>query len=90
MYFVEEFAMWFKLLINNENTLLIEDSIETAANQINFGLENYQKFKVDYKRFRESFDKYNKPKLKKFLLTFIENKDSSENDFWYLDDLILD
>ena len=76
-------------LFNNENTLFIEDSIETAANQINFSLENYQKFKVDYKKIqREFFDKYNKPKLKKFLLSFIENKDSSENDFWYLDDLI--
>ena len=76
-------------LFNNENTLLIKDSSETAANQINFGLENYQNLKLIIK-FRESFDKYNKPKLKKFLLTFIENKDSSENDFWYLDDLILD
>ncbi len=76
-------------LFNEENTLFIKDSIQMAANQIFFGLENYQKFNVDYLKIqREFFDKYNKPKLKKFLLGFIENKDNPENDLWYLDDLI--
>ena len=76
-------------LFNKENTLFIEDSIEIAANQINFGLENYRQFDVDYLKIQQDFfDIYNKPKLKKFLLNIIQKKDNPENGFWYLDDLI--
>ena len=62
-------------LFNKENTLFIEDSIEIAANQINFGLENYRQFDVDYLKIQQDFfEIYNKPKLKKFLLNIIQKR----------------
>ena len=76
-------------LLNDKNTLYIDDEISLASKQIYNGFIYYERFNIDSFAIQKEFcDIYNKDKLKDFLIKFIGSESHKEIDLWHLDDLI--
>jgi hypothetical protein len=76
--------------LNANNTVFIDDAIESAATQIKIAFDEYYRFEIDREAMQEVFcEKWNIPKLRTFLVDKLAEIGCGEDGDWYLDELNL-
>lgn len=76
------------LYLNNENTIFIDEDLDSSSKKIISGLKNFNINSEDINKYRDIFSSiYSKEKIKIYLQTLFENNSLSMDGKWYLNNL---